>query len=422
MRYAGSMIPAFADSPRFRNWRPRLLRFHRLSQTQRSQLLLNRLERWGRRMTLLTGPRTLDIVPTHRCNLRCVGCVHYEAQGPADLEPDLFREILDESAPWAIQYRFCSLGEPLLNQHLPQILEMAARRGIGCNIMTNGTLMTPELADSLLSSARIDILTFSIDGARAETVERLRDGLSFELLLSGIAAVVRAKRRRGLRAPVVQANFIAMRESIEELPDLVRLASEIGIDDVNVNYLTVEGDVDLPSSLFGCPGLQKQVFGEARRVAAERRVVLHLPPDIDDTSFRARCFLPWDTMIIDTDGTARMCYCSWEESVGNVRADGGVCAVWNNALYREIRRTIESDVPFYRYCAHCGRRVGYSRVASHLGKGEDNEALFQFDWERAGTPGRPTGTRLVNAASESARQSAAQAEPGSGQSAKDSRS
>jgi MoaA/NifB/PqqE/SkfB family radical SAM enzyme len=286
------------------------------------------------------------------------------------------------------------------------MLEMAARRGIGCNVMTNGTLVTPELADHLLSSARIDVFTFSIDGARAETVERLRRGLSYERLLSGIAAVVHAKRRRGLRMPVIQANFIAMRESIQELPDLVRLASEIGIDDINVSYLTVEGAVDLSSSLVGHPDLQKRAFSDARSVAEEKRVVLHLPPDVDDAGFRVRCFLPWDTMIIDTDGTARMCYSSWEESVGNIGADGGVRAVWDSAIYREIRGTIESDAPFYRYCAYCGRRVGYSCVASHLGKGDRNAGLFQFDWERACARGRPSGTRLVNPSSRPARRRA----------------
>lgn len=343
-----------------------------------------------------TGPRTLDIVPTHRCNLRCVGCVHYETVGPADLSMEFFREILEESAPWAIQYRFCSLGELLLNRDAPEMLRMAGERGIGCNIMTNGMLVTPELADFLVRSARIDTFTFSIDGAKAETVERLRRGLRFDRLLSAIASVAEAKKRHGSSAPVVQGNFIAMRESIEELVDLVRLAADVGIEDVNVNYLMVEGETGLADSLFRHPELQRSVFEEARRVAEETGIVLHLPPDIQDGSSRDRCVLPWDTMIIDTDGTARMCYSSWEESVGNVRTDGGIRAVWNNPVYREVRRTMESRAPFYRYCEHCGRRVGFSCLEAHVGKGEGNAELFRFDWDRPGAPERPGGTKLVN--------------------------
>jgi hypothetical protein len=91
-----------------------------------------------------------------------------------------------------------------------------------------------------------------------------------------------------------------------------------------------------------------------------------------------------------------MCYYSWEESVGNVRTDGGIRRVWNNAIYRAVRGTIESDCPFYRYCAHCSHRVGFSRIEAHVGKNPGNAQLFAFDWDRNGAPPRPSGKRLVN--------------------------
>lgn len=384
------------DSSRLQDTIARARRFARLSASRRNQLLLNRLERRVKATTLRSGPRMLDLVPTHRCNLRCVGCVHYDNEGPGDLSLPFFKSILEESAPWVVQYRFCSLGEPLMNRDMPEILELAARAGVGSNLMTNGTLLTPELADHLVASCRLDILTFSVDGATAETCEKLRRGLKFDDLLSAISSVVEAKRRHGLDRPVVQANSIAMRDNIEELPDLVRLAARVGIEDLNVHFLTVEGETSFASSLFDDPGTQKSVFEQARRAGQELGVVLHLPPDIADVGFETRCYLPWDTLIIDTDGTARMCYFCWEEPVGNVAEDGGIRAVWNNALYRKVRGTIETSCPFYRYCAHCGYRVGYSRREAHEGKSTSNAHLFSFDWDRADAPPRPSGTRLSN--------------------------
>jgi MoaA/NifB/PqqE/SkfB family radical SAM enzyme len=390
------MTHKHTDSSRLRDGLARVQRFARLSTRQRNQLVLNRMERRAKARKLKSGPRMLDLVPTHRCNLRCVGCVHYDNEGPGDLSLPFFRSILEESAPWVVQYRFCSLGEPLLNKDIPEMLELAARAGIGCNLMTNGTLLTHELAEHLISKARLDILTFSIDGATAETCERLRRGLKFDTLLDAVSAVVDAKRRAGLDHPVIQANSIAMKENIEELPDLVRLAGRVGIEDLNVHFLTVEGETGFQSSLFDEPERQKRIFEEARRVGQELGVVLHLPPNIDDVSFRQRCYLPWDTLIIDTDGTARMCYFSWEEAVGNVIQDGGIRAVWNNTLYQMVRGTIETACPFYRYCGQCGYRVGYARREAHEGKNTSNADLFSFDWEREGAPPRPSGTRLAN--------------------------
>lgn len=343
----------------------------------------------------------LDLVPTYRCNLRCVGCVHYKSEGPRDLEIDAFRRILEESAPWVVQYRLCSLGEPFMNRDVPEMLGLAAGRGIGTNVMTNGMLVTPDLADFLMGAAKLDILTFSIDGATAETCERLRRGLVFQDLLKAVSAVAEAKRRHGA-ATVIQANTIAMMDNIEELPDLVRLAADVGIEDINVNYLTVEGETDLSNSLFDHPDTQHRLFVDALRVAEEQGVVLHLPPDVTDRAFRSRCILPWDTLIIDTDGTARMCYYSWEETVGNIWSDGGIRRVWNNAIYQAVRGTIESECPFYRYCAHCSHRIGFSRIEAHVGKHPENAHLFAFDWERADAPTRPAGTPLKNPGAERA--------------------
>jgi len=374
----------------------RLRRFRRLTWGQRSRLLANRIERRLGRTRLLWGPRTLDVVPTHRCNLRCVGCVQYLIEGPKDLTVDFFRELLDESAPWAIQYRLCSLGEPFMNKDVPEMLRLAAERGIGVNTMTNGMLVTDELADFIVGQCQVDIFSFSIDGATAETCERLRRGLTWDRLLGAIASVDEAKRRHGTPDPVLQANFTAMRENIEELPELVRLVAKIGIEDINVNYLTVEARTALEDSLFESPDEQARVFAEARRVADDLGIVLHLPPDISDVDVQTRCVLPWDTLIIDTDGTARMCYASWEETVGNVRTDGGILKVWNNAIYRKVRETIETPRPFYRYCSQCGRRVGFSRIEAHVGKNEDNGGSYSFDWERQDAPPRPAGSRLLN--------------------------
>jgi MoaA/NifB/PqqE/SkfB family radical SAM enzyme len=315
--------------------------------------------------------------------------VHYKTEGPLDLEPEFFKYILEESASRVIRFRLCSLGEPFLNPNTPEMLRMAGERGIGCNVMTNGTIMGRDLADFLIGSTRTDMLTFSIDGAKAGTCEKLRRGLDFGKLLSNIAAVAEAKRRHKAHRPVIQANFVAMRDNAGELPDLVRLAAEIGIEDIDVNYLTTEGETDISGSLFRYPDLQKQAFREAHRITEEVGVVLHLPPDVTDGGFRARCTLPWDSMIIDTDGTARLCHYSWEEVVGNLRTDGGILAVWNNAVYREVRRTMDSETPAYRYCAHCAMRRGFSRIEAHMGKNNGNADIFRFAPKDTGAqPGR----------------------------------
>ena len=149
-----------AATPPPSRWRRRLDRFRGLTPRRQASLLLNRIERSLGKSRLWSPPQRLDIVPTHRCNLRCVGCVRYEGEGPKDLDLDFFREILEESAGWVIDYKFCSIGEPFLNQKLPEMLRLAAERGCNCTIVTNGGSLTyvPEptsLAMLALASAAI---------------------------------------------------------------------------------------------------------------------------------------------------------------------------------------------------------------------------------------------------------------------------
>jgi MoaA/NifB/PqqE/SkfB family radical SAM enzyme len=270
------------------------------------------------------------------------------------------------------------------------MLERSGKRGVPATIVTNGTLIDADLAEFLVTRTRTSVLTFSIDGSKAETCEKIRRGLGFERLLDAVRFVVDSKKRHRRNRPLVSCNFVAMRENIEELPDLVRLASEIGIEEINVNYLTVEWEAGLESSLYKHRDLQEKMFGEARRASEETGVVLHLPPDIraggeagsrkkGSVPFLGRCEFPWDTMIIDTDGTVRLCYMAWEESIGNVKTDGGILRVWNSPAYRKVRETIGGEKPHYRYCAHCGRQRGYSRIEAHLGKTGENAEMFGFE-------------------------------------------
>jgi MoaA/NifB/PqqE/SkfB family radical SAM enzyme len=377
-------------------WKIRARRLYRCSPRQLVNQAVNRAERKLGRNRLWSKPLRLDLVPTHRCNLACVGCVRYQAELAKDLSLDFFKEILEQSASWALEYKFCSIGEPLLNPDLPEMLQLAGERGVACSIINNGTRMTPELADFLIESTKTDKVTFSIDGACAETCEKLRRGIKFEQLLQAGRWMAEAKEKHQSAYPIIIWNFVAMRENIEQLPELVRLAAEVGIELVTVHYLTVEWRTALDDSLYHHPRLQKQCFEQARRVGRETGVLLQLPVDIEDTSACGRCRYPWDQMIIDTDGTARMCYFSWEENIGNVRQDGGILKVWNNALYRLVRSTIDSNQPFYKFCSSCGMQQGFSRAESHIGKNSQNADRFSFDWQRPDAPEKPSGVKLHN--------------------------
>lgn len=102
-----------------------------------------------------------------------------------------------------------------------------------------------------------------------------------------------------------------MRSNIRELPDLVRLAAEIGIEEVKVVYLTVFGDDLMNESLWGQEELVKEVFEEAIRVGNELGILLKLPhyvgEDVAGDKLHKDCFVSWRVSSLGSDGNVRPC-------------------------------------------------------------------------------------------------------------------
>lgn len=171
-------------------------------------------------------PSAPDVVTwelTYRCNLKCAHC--YTDSGPGLGREELTTEqikstLLELSAIGVFKVVFGG-GEPFIRRDFSQILELVRRTKLSCQIATNGTLMSDELVDELLSP-QIEIQV-SLDGASPETHDRLR-GVSgcFNTALENSKKLVSSGVNVSLCTTVWNANF-------DELDQIIRLAVGLGI-------------------------------------------------------------------------------------------------------------------------------------------------------------------------------------------------
>jgi len=110
---------------------------------------------------------------TFRCNLRCQHCyVANGGQGQAEMSTpeiqDLLEQVVDAGCLWFL----LTGGEPLLRQDFNQIYLFAIHKGLLVHLFTNGTLITPPLAD-LLAEWRPFSVEISLYGYTQETYERI---------------------------------------------------------------------------------------------------------------------------------------------------------------------------------------------------------------------------------------------------------
>lgn len=158
---------------------------------------------------------------TNHCNLWCRHCYISDRPPKGELSLDEFKDILDQLAAEGALFLTFSGGEPLVRKDFFEIAAYAREKDFAFTLFTNGTLISPEVADRLqeLCPQRAEI---SLLGGKAST----HDGItqvkgSFDRALQGARLLI----ERGVQ---VQLKTTWMRENIEEADQILSLVDEMG--------------------------------------------------------------------------------------------------------------------------------------------------------------------------------------------------
>lgn len=128
------------------------------------------------------------------CNAKCKMCP-YESlskklnQGHMDW--DLYVKIVDDFSILIDRYKFlgmltyCNMAEPFIENHLEKYTSYAEKKGISVYLNTNGSLMTHEKIDSLISSGFHGTFNISFHAATPELYNDIM-GLNIENTVNNI--------------------------------------------------------------------------------------------------------------------------------------------------------------------------------------------------------------------------------------------
>ena len=152
---------------------------------------------------------TMDL--TVRCNLNCVHCYINQPAGSRsartnELKTDQVKQILDTIADAGCLFLVLTGGDPLLRSDFSEIYMHARRQGFIIDLLTNATLITPEIAD-LLAESRPHSVDVTLYGATAETYEAVtRVPGSFTRFLRGLNMLVERDIRLSLKSVILRTN------------------------------------------------------------------------------------------------------------------------------------------------------------------------------------------------------------------------
>lgn len=300
----------------------------------------------------LSTPYLVYVDPSSYCNIKCNFCFQSIDDSllkqvgfkPGIMKFELFRKIVHSfmEFPERIKsFKFCGLGEPLLNHCLPDMIAYTKKHGIADRIVlvTNGILLSPELNIKLID-AGLDDLLVSVEGVSSQKYDEIAGvNLDYGKFLAGIKHFYEHRNNSKVYVKLAHTGLDESGES-----GFHDIFDEIS-DNAYVEYLTeIYQGVDY-SQIIDDTSINQ--IGE--RVSKKVEV----------------CFLPFCNLTINVFGKVSPCIFDYKENlvVGDVNT-GSLVDIWNCSKLNEFRvlqlnkeRSKHSDCSKCTWLSICGDSI-----------------------------------------------------------------
>lgn len=181
---------------------------------------------------LITSPKSISIAITGRCNLHCQYCFYAnEMAALNDLPTTTWLAFFDELGSLGVMDVCLTGGEAFTRPDLFTIIDGIITNRMRYNILSNGTLLTPQVLDKFSVGKRrlrLDHIQISIDGSSAE-VHNLSRPNSFDGAIHGLRLLLERNFPVAVRVTINRHNV----NDLENIAHL--LLDELGLPSFGTN-------------------------------------------------------------------------------------------------------------------------------------------------------------------------------------------
>jgi heme b synthase len=160
---------------------------------------------------------------TRNCNLSCLHCRAAATMGPysGELDTPSALKLVDQIAEVGNPIVILTGGEPLLRSDIFEIAQYGTDKGLRMVMAPNGTLITEDVGHKM-AQVGIKRISASIDGSDRKSHDAFRgvEG-AYDAAMQGIENVKKA----GIE---FQINTTVTRANVEQIPDILKLAEDLG--------------------------------------------------------------------------------------------------------------------------------------------------------------------------------------------------
>ncbi len=339
-------------------------------------------------MKIMRTPRSVDLLITARCNLRCTYCSHFTSGSDVqDLRTDEWLCFFEELGQCAVMDVCLQGGEAFIREDFKEIIHGIVRNRMRFSILSNGTLITEELASFIASTGRCNSVQISIDGSAARINDASRGEGTFRRAVKGLKFLLKCDLPATVRVTI-------NRENVKDLDQIARmLLEDFGLPGFSTNSASYLGlcrknteQVQLTTQervlAMECLGrLVKKYNGrisatagplaEARAWAEMERSRLAGLKGLPGYGVLSGCNGPMEKMGVRADGVMVPCVQMPDMVLGRINNDK-LETVWNEHpelnRFRKRHSIALTNFEFCRGCEYIPYCTGNCPASNHSGE------------------------------------------------------
>ncbi len=358
---------------------------------------------------VMKSPRSVDVEITTSCNLHCAYCSHFS--GPGDVDKDLPLEawlhFFSELQRCAVMNVTLSGGEPFYRSDLREIIRGIVDNRMRFSILSNGTLIDPDMASFLASTRRCNHVQVSIDGAIDITHDAFRGKGNFTKAIQGIKTLQQYKVPVTVRVTIHRKNVHELEAVAKLLLDEIGLpsfstnsASHMGLCRKNAaqTQLTVAERSLAIETLMLMTGRYDGRINATAGPLADGRAWLEMKDacregrTMEGRGFLTGCNGPRQTIAVRADGAIIPCLQLGHMVLGRINHNDLIDIWQNHPDLRKLRERSSIPLSSFAFCQDCPYTyycTGNCPAMAYTITGEVNhpspDACFRFFQKQGGS-------------------------------------
>lgn len=177
----------------------------------------------------LAKPLWVFISLSHQCTYNCQMCGVVKILKGYELDIKEVKRVFDELSGWDWDFSIVITGgEAFLRKDIFDIFQYAKKTNLKVEVVSNGALINQDIAEKIMLSGLKNV-AISLDGAREETHDFIREKGAFKKAIEAIKNLVAAKKKNGF-GPQISVWTTIMKENVDELFEIISLVKDLGVE------------------------------------------------------------------------------------------------------------------------------------------------------------------------------------------------